>query len=220
MESVVSEIADRTAEEDRRDALLSIEKLLRIIPECASIGPGGRCKHELLCLRQEILEGKLQLPVGKRTLGTVRHIFVQGLLADLPEFDQQCNALLTILDYGLVRPRHYPMIATMIEDAIKEVCLDDLSARARTSIEELSRVRMQLLEGCLNLPLQQEDWRGIHNTRWSQEAISDKMSSKLTAVHWTLTTGCRIDSLGKDSQIQRYPAGYNHNSPHEHSASA
>jgi hypothetical protein len=190
---ITPEIIGPGIEEDYQDALERIEKLLRVVPDLPdNDSPGGRFKYELLWLKQEITAGRLPLPVERGWVGTIRSVFAEAWLTKLPGFDELCSQLLTVLDYGLIKPRHYPVLAALIDDAVNRVPVNSVSEKAQTAIKELNLIRSLLLEKVLVLPLPRpEDWPGVYTTRWSREAVPHPTAALVTGLHWMLTTGAR-----------------------------
>src|ERR1700730_745533 len=112
---ITKEIIGPGIEEEYDDAPPRIRGLLQILkPFPVDNGtPEGRLKYELEWLKQEIEESHVSFPLERRLISTLCYLVGEGSLDRLPNFQPLSYELHTILLHGLVKPRHYPVVAAI-----------------------------------------------------------------------------------------------------------
>jgi hypothetical protein len=191
---ITKEIIGPGIQEEYTDALSRITRLLEILrpfPEDNST-PEGRLKYELTWLKQEIEDNHLAFPVDKRLISTFLYIMTEGSLDRLPGFPEVAEALATVLLDGLVKPRHYPVVASMISEAIERVPESAIDSAVRGALRDLEEIRAGLLAGRTTLPLKKEDWPDFSRIRWTKRPqIEFPVVQAMSAIYFTLFTGAR-----------------------------
>lgn len=159
-------------EEEYADAMERIEKLeilLHGLPPSNDTRE-GRMVYQLRWLRQEIEAKRLPIPLDQKYWATLGYLVGEGSLDHLG-CEKPMGELARILDgVGLLKKRHYPVVAAMIDDFLdfvkKSPRLDD--PIEKMLVEESRQIRAKIAAGSLLLPLdksQYPGWKGSTATK-------------------------------------------------------
>ena len=197
---ITKEIIGPGIEEEYGDAIPRINKLLEILkpfPEDNGTAE-GRLKLELAWLRQEIEDRHISFPVDRRYIATFLYVIAEGLLDTLKGFPGLAAELHTILSHGLVKRRHYPVVASMISDAVSLVPQSARSPDVQAALNDLEEIKAGLLAGSISLPVRKEDWTTIAQIRWTKRPnIPFPTVQAMFAIYFTLFSGGRPDLCDK-----------------------
>jgi len=197
---ITREIIGPGIEEEYADALLRINKLFEILkpfPEDNST-PEGRLKLELAWLTQEIEDRHISFPVDRRYISTFLYVIAEGMLDTLQGFPEVAAELHTILLHGLVKRRHYPVVAAMIADALSLVPQSAKTPEVQAALNDLEKIKTGLLEESISLPLRRENWPAIAQIRWTKRPdMPFPIIQAMFAIYFTLFTGGRPDVCAK-----------------------
>jgi hypothetical protein len=197
MISITREIIGPGIEEDYQDALIRIDQLLDLLKGFPSTNDTneGRVKLELLWLKQEITAGRLPLPVDEAWIATINYSHANEEMGQLPSFHRICDELIIALEEGLVKPRHYPVVASMIDDVLLRIHSTSAQWLVPT-VNELIRLKRLLNENRVALPLSEEEWPAIADMD-TLEGLDDKTNQILMSLSCTLIDGWRPDACSK-----------------------
>ena len=197
---ITKEIIGPGIEEEYDDALPRIKGLLQILKPFPvnNSTPEGHVKYELEWLKQEIEESHVSFPVERRLISIFCYVIGEGSLDRLPNFQSLSHELYTILLDGLVKPRHYPVVAAMIDDAIQLIPKSSITPEMQAAVDELENVRGGLVDSHIKLPLRKEDWPAFAQIRWSTRlGITFPTVQAMFAIYYALFTGGRPDLCDK-----------------------
>lgn len=84
--------------------------------------PYGRMVYFLLWLRQEVQARRIPIPLDGSYLGTIKYLTGSGDVRDSDEVGRTMGDIIQVLQgRGLIKPRHYPLLLSMMDDFIAEV---------------------------------------------------------------------------------------------------
>ena len=148
----IPEIIGLGIEEEYADALAAIHDAQR------ALGPQQMMTHmperqillELKWVEQEILARRLPIPVDQSYVNTIYYLVGSNELARYPGFQAAIGTLSKILDgTGLLKTRHYPMIAALIEEFLADA--DRIQPRLpdsdRSILNDLCSIANELRNG-------------------------------------------------------------------------
>ncbi len=204
---ITPEIMGPGIEEDYQDALLRIEKLLALLKDAdySNDTPDGRTKWELYWLRQEITAGRLPLPVQDGWISTITYTHANGDLNHLPGFRQICEDLIVVLEEGLVKPRHTPVVIEMIDEVLPRIdqigqtpainltdpYLQELLPDPLMAIkQELLQLKLLLMQNLIELPVIKKGWPAIAKMS-VLGGLDDATDQMLMTLGYTLKSGWR-----------------------------
>ncbi len=201
---ITPEIIGPGIEEDYRDALVRIEKMLQLMKDTdyGNDTCDGRVKFELSWLRQEILAGRLPLPAEHSWVATISYSHADGGQQEFPGFFVLCEELLIVLREGLVKPRHYPVVAAMIEDILPNlvqfekppfICDPqgvEMPVDPAMLQNELSSLSNILIDRSTGLPLSGDQWPAIQ-LLGRLRGYSMEFTQKLMQLGWVVNSGVR-----------------------------
>jgi hypothetical protein len=195
---ITPEIIGPGIEEDYRDALIRINQLLEILKGYPNDNDTdeGRNKLELYWLRQEIVAGRLPLPVPRSLWATLAYTIGDGSLDRLPGFEKASSELKATFLYGLVKPRHYPVVMEMIDEVL------DLVHKPGNQMlmalhRELINLKVKLSLSQIDLPVSRKDWPAIAKMSGMSELGYGEEKQKLMNLSFTLILGWRPDPCSK-----------------------
>ena len=128
-------------EEEYADALAAIADLRRALGErrLTNDTPDGRVLLEVAWIEQEIGRRRLPIPVDASYAGTIYYLVgshdllgVRGVVDQAGIEDSLGRLWLVLKGYGLIKPRHVPVLIAMIDD----LCADADSVRDQLNAEE------------------------------------------------------------------------------------
>jgi len=159
MIAITPEIIGPGIEEEYADASARIDVLLDAFAAypASNDTAHGRMVYQLRWLRQQIGAGRLPIPVNKSWIGTLSYLVGSGEVDDTPEIAQALGELLRILKGpGLLKPRHIPVIVSMIEDFVAAIHRygDPLTATEATLAADLQAAAAGLRAGTIVPPLE------------------------------------------------------------------
>ena len=135
-------------EEEYADALTAIADLRRALGErpLTNDTPDGRVLLEVAWVEQEIKRRQLPIPVDRSYAGTIYYLVGSGELVHVPGVlhpdaieDPLGRLWLVLKGYGLMKPRHVPVLIAMIDDlcADADKVHDRLNAEEREVIDDI-----------------------------------------------------------------------------------
>ena len=135
-------------EEEYVDALAAIADLRRALGErpLTNDTPDGRVLLEVAWVEQEIKRQRLPIPVDRSYAGTIYYLVGSGELVHVPGVldpdgveDPLGRLWLVLKGYGLLKPRHVPVLIAMIEDLCRDAdkVRDQLNAEEREVIDDI-----------------------------------------------------------------------------------
>jgi hypothetical protein len=188
-------------EEDYQDALIRINQLLEILKDYPydNDTDEGRNKLELYWLRQEIMAGRLPMPAPRSLWATLAYTIGDGSLNQLPGFQKASSELYAIFQYGLVKPRHYPVVMAMIDEVLDLVHKPG-NEPLMVLMRELMNLKVKLSLSQINLPVLEKDWPAIAKMDGMSELGYGEEKQKLMNLSFILILGwrpipCRKGSL-------------------------
>jgi len=111
---IEEEYADALAAIDDARAALGPQTLTNDTPE-------GRVLLNMTWVAQEIRAERLPIPVDQSFVGTIFSLVGSNELANYPGFEEALGRLWLVLKgYGLMKPRHVPVLLAMIDDFIAD----------------------------------------------------------------------------------------------------
>lgn len=164
MIAITPEMIGPGIEEEYADAMERIVKLEAILKDFTTSNESaeGRMVYQLMWLRQEIEAQRLPIPLDRKYIGTLLYVVRDGNLDYLPGAEKLLGELAQILKgYGIVRPRHYPVVIAMLDDLLAMVArLPKLNAAKQLFQTEIQFIRDRLAAGRLDLPLDESRFPG------------------------------------------------------------
>jgi len=133
---VTSDIIGPGIEEEYADALAAIDDIGLALgqQQLTNDTPEGRVLLNVLWVEQEIDARRLPIPVDPSFVGTIFYLVGSNELAGVPGFQEALGRLWLVLKgYGLIKPRHVPLLVSMIDDWIADAerCSDPQSEDRR-----------------------------------------------------------------------------------------
>jgi hypothetical protein len=195
---ITPEIIGPGIEEEYQDALIRINQLLEILKDYPydNDTDEGRNKLELFWLRQEIMAGRLPMPPHRSLWATLAYTVGDGSLDRLPGFDKVSGELYAIFTYGLVKPRHYPVVMAMMDEVMRRIHKpgnQPLMALER----ELINLKVMLSLNQIDLPVPERDWPAIAKMSGMSELGYGESKQMLINLSCTLIDGWRPDPCSK-----------------------
>lgn len=141
MIEITPEIMGPGIEEEYGDALVAIADLRLALGErpLTNDTPDGRVLLEAAWVEQEIHRQRLPIPVDHSYAGTIYYLVGSKELMHVPGVsnpqgteDALGRLWLVLKGYGLIKPRHVPVLIAMIDD----LCADGDQVRDRLNAEE------------------------------------------------------------------------------------
>lgn len=203
---ITSEIIGPGIEEDYEDALIRISRLLEILKDFPydNVTDEGRNKLELYWLRQEIMAGRLPMPAPKSLWATLAYTIGDGSLDRLPGFDKVSGELYAILRYGLVKPRHYPVVMAMIDDVLDRI--HNPGNQPLMALErELISLKVKLSLNRIDLPVSAKEWPAIAKMSRTPDIDFGETYQKVINLSFTLNSGWRPDPCSKGPLVPPSP---------------
>ena len=145
-------------EEEYADALAAIADLRRALGErpLTNDTPDGRVLLEVAWIEQEIGRRRLPIPVDASYAGTIYYLVgshdlqgVRGVVDQAGIEDPLGRLWLVLKGYGLIKPRHVPVLIAMIDDlcADADTVRDRLNAQEREVIDDIRAQGVLLKRG-------------------------------------------------------------------------
>jgi hypothetical protein len=191
---ITKEILGPGIEEEYADALPRINELLEILKPfpAGNRTPEGRLKYELEWLKREIENERLSFPVDRRHIESLFPAILEGLLDKFEGARGIARELYMVLSYGLIKTRHYPVVAAMIDDTMARISPSASTPDVQAALDDLQKIKTGLLDGSITLPLGKEDFPAFTQMRWSRRPnIPIPIVEAMFAIGWTLCSGGR-----------------------------
>ena len=152
-------------EEEYADAMERIAFLLDAFKDypASNDTAHGRVVYQLRWLKQEIEAKRLPVPVHKSWIATLCYVVGSCEVDDTKEIAKALGKLTVILQGpGLLKPRHFPVIAAQIDDLVADIHLfgDPLTPEERQLVTDLEEVAKGIRSGQIIPPLTVP--KGIH----------------------------------------------------------
>lgn len=191
---ITPEILGPGIEEEYADALALIDKMLELLKNVvlSNDTPDGRAKHELTWLKQEILAQRLPAPVGQGWVATLGRSLAENDLYFIPGFQELNGQLLRVLRYGIVKARHYPVVISLIEDALAVVNPETLSPVGKHAVMDVETILERLRKGKTELPVpSRQEFLGLSSAQWTREPLDDATQQLMMNLRLILLDGYR-----------------------------
>lgn len=118
--------------------------------------PYGRMVYFLLWLRQEVKARRVPIPLDRSYLGTIKYLTGSGDVRDSDDVGRAMGEIIQILEgRGLIKPRHYPLLVSMMDDFIAEVEKNRPGLEKTDSFfREYCQLRNEIVDGVLKPPIE------------------------------------------------------------------
>ena len=210
MIEITPEIIGPGIEEEYADILERLDVIDKALKdhEPSNDTPEGRMLALSRWLRQEIAAERLPIPLDKRWWGTMAYMLVDGVLSHYG-IEGAMGNLTNIFDgFGMVKKRHYPVVAAMIDDFLALVAekVRNYSDLERKILAESREIRDRLLAGELDLPLDKKEFPG-----WAREYATEnfilvqEVSRAAGGLSWIMFSGVRPQVCRKGPLKPRNP---------------
>jgi hypothetical protein len=163
--TITPEILGPGIEEEYADALARIDFALAALAPAAPSNDTftGQAVFQLLWLKQKIEARELPIPIEPSYIASLLHMLTDGFFSDRKEVEAALVELsYVLLGPGLVRPRHWPVIVSHIEDFLAKVESSadaaQLLPEERQMLAELRAIAEKLRQKAIPLPLAKEDY--------------------------------------------------------------
>ena len=116
----------------------------------------GRMVYQLRWLERELVARRVPIPLDRRWIGTLCYLVGSGEVDDSKEIADAMGDLTLILEGpGLLKPRHTPVVLSMLEDLIAAMHRygDPLLPSEQELVEELSAVAAGMRSGAIIPPI-------------------------------------------------------------------
>ncbi|WP_234732400.1 hypothetical protein [Acidocella facilis] len=165
---ITLEIIGPGIEEEYADAMDRIAFLLDAFKDypASNDTAHGRVVYQLRWLKQEVDAQRLPVPVHKSWIGTLCYVVGSCEVDDTKEIAKALGELKRILQGpGLLKPRHFPVIAAQIDDLVADIHLfgDPLTPDETQLVADLEEVAKGIRSGQIIPPLTVP--KGIHPLR-------------------------------------------------------
>ena len=152
MIEVTPDILGPGIEEEYSDALAAIDDM-RValgLQKLTNSTPEGRVLLNIAWLEKEIHSRRLPIPIDESYAQTIFHLVGSNELAGFPGFQEALGRLWLVLKgYGLVKPRHTPLLISMMDDftAEAERCPDASAPKTAALIADMRAEADRLRRG-------------------------------------------------------------------------
>lgn len=146
-----------------QDIVTNAEKLLQLLStfEETNATPEGRMISQLKWLIDEVKQNRLALPVDQNFTGTLRHVYSEGYLDDIPEAKLFHKRLLKLTDNQLLlKEEHVGEVISKITDlqSILDNSPRPLTTAEMKSITDLETLKNMLESSELTPPIEYSNW--------------------------------------------------------------
>lgn len=195
MIEITPDIIGPGIEEEYADALAAIDDIALALGEqqLTNDTPEGRVLLNIQWVEQEIDAGRLPIPVDASFVGTIFYLVGSNELAGVPGFQKALGRLWLVLKgYGLIKPRHVPVLIAMVDDYVAEAAVcPDLSPDDIALIADLRAEADRLRQG--GALRRAEPGEPSYSAR-SSDALDDCLAkgySRLASISASLLEGWR-----------------------------
>ncbi len=145
-------------EEEYAEALLRVRFLLEAFRahDPSNNTAHGRMVYQLRWLERELAARRVPIPLNRSWIATLCYLVGSGEVDDSQEIADAMGELTIILQGpGLLKPRHTPVVLSMLEDFIAMMHLygDPLLPSEQELVEELSAVAVGMRAGAIVPPI-------------------------------------------------------------------
>ena len=131
-------------DEEYDDALAAIDDMRVALGDVplTNATPDGRVLLNAAWVKKEILARRLPIPVDESYVGAIFHLVGSNELGHVPGFQEALGRLWLVLKgYGLMKPRHVPVLIAMIFDFVTDA--DRLGRSDEGALRLLTDMRAQ-----------------------------------------------------------------------------
>ena len=196
MIEITPEIIGPGIDEEYADALAAIDDMRRALGDVplTNATPEGRVLLNAAWVKTQVEARRLPIPVDESFVGAIFYLVGSNELGHVPGFQEAIGRLWLVLKgYGLMKPRHVPVLIAMMDDFVDEAerCSTPIDPPAEALLADLRTEAGRLRRGGdWPKPRRPQDQFSVQVTP-ALRACVERCSGRATAIEMALFEGRR-----------------------------